>query len=170
MFCLLYICTVRSSLLNLDCPFVTLCPPTTACVAPRPSAPCEQPSLSVFHLSPCLLKISSWDAPASAPFLYPCPRASPAPHGAGPWTPPLLPLHTPSSNLRHPVLLDVGRQNCTNPYGGHPHGVASVLPGLHGLRLCRRVHRGGGRLNLPRLYQVVTTTGSRPDALPMKVG
>lgn len=102
------------------------------------------------------------------PISVPLPSLKPHP----PWrrsvtTAPSSPPH-PSSNLRHPVLLDVGRHNCTNPYGGHPHGVTSVLPGLHDLCICRRVHRGGGRLNLPRLYHVVTMTGSGPGALPVK--
>jgi hypothetical protein len=86
----------------------------------------------------------------ACPIYVPLPSCKPRPHGIGPRPPPLLPLHTPSSDLRPSVLLDVGLHNYPNPYGGHPHGTASVLPSLlHDLRLYRRIRRGGRHLNLP---------------------
>jgi hypothetical protein len=148
---------------------VTPCPPTPACVAPRPSAPCEQPSFSIFHPLSRLPKISSLDAPAPAPFLYPCPRASPVPttqqvRDRRPFFP-----STPRLRICDPPSFSMlAATTAPTPMVATPwRRLCPTRPPLHDLRLCRRIRRGGC-LNLPLLYHVVTTTGSGPGVLPVK--
>jgi hypothetical protein len=50
----------------------------------------------------------------ACPIFVPLPSCKPRPHDIGPRLPPLLPLHTPSSDLRPSILLDVGLHNCSS--------------------------------------------------------